>query len=65
MIKLRVTEILSEQNKTKYWLAKQTEMDYHALNKLVSNETTSIRFDTLEKLCKVLNVSVGDLFSDI
>ena len=40
-------------------------MDYHALNKLVSNETTSIRFDTIEKLCKALNVSVGDLFSDI
>ena len=62
MIQLRVTEILAEQNRTKYWLAKQTEMDYHALNNLVSGKTTSIRFDTLEKLSLALNVKVGELF---
>ena len=33
-----------------------------ASKKMVENNTTSIRFDTLERLSKILNVPVGDLF---
>ena len=62
MIKLRITEILQEQGHTKYWLYKQLGLSYQNLSKLMNNETSGIRFETLDTLCKILNCSVGDLF---
>ena len=62
MIKLRVLEILQEKGKTKYWLCKRMEMHYVSFNKMVNNETASIRFDTLSRLSNILEVPVGDLF---
>ncbi len=62
MIRLRVLEILKEQGHTKYWLWKKTRMSYQNFNKVVSNETESIKFDTLEQLCRGLECPMGDLF---
>lgn len=62
MVRLRILEILEEQNHTKYWLYKRMEMSYQNFNRIVNNETSSIRFDNLDKLSKILNCSVGDLF---
>ncbi len=65
MIRLRIDEILTEQGKSKYWLYKQMEpMSYQNLNKIYKNETTSIKFDILEKLKKVLDVSYDELIDD-
>lgn len=55
-------EILNEQNHTKYWLFKQMDLSYQNFNKMVTNQTTSIRFDNLDKLSNILNCSIGDLF---
>ena len=38
------------------------EMHYVSFNKMVNNNTDSIRFDTLYGLSKILEVPVGDLF---
>ena len=65
MIQLRILEILEQQKHTKYWLYKQMDLSYQNFNKLVNNETSSIRFDNLEKLSKALNCSIGDLFEII
>lgn len=62
MLRLRVLEILEKQNHTKYWLYKQMDMSYQNFNRIVTNETSSIRFDNLEKLSTILNVPIGDLF---
>lgn len=62
MIRLRVLEILSEQKHTKYWLYKQMDLSYQNFNKMILNETSSIRFENIEKLSRILNCSVGDLF---
>ena len=62
MVKLRILEILEEQNHSKYWLYKQMDMSYQNFNRIVNNETSSIRFDNLEKLSNLLNCSIGDLF---
>lgn len=62
MVQLRILEILSEQHHTKYWLYKQMEMSYQNFNRLVNNETSSIRFENLDRISKLLKVSVGDLF---
>lgn len=65
MLRLRILEILQEQNHTKYWLYKQMDMSYQNFNRIVNNETSSIRFDILDKISKILAVPVGDLFEQI
>lgn len=62
MLRLRILEILEEQNRSKYWLYKRMELSYQNFNRLVNNETTSIRFDNLEKLSNLLECSIDDLF---
>jgi len=62
MLQLRIIEILEEQEHTKYWLCKQMDMHYVSFKKMIENNTDSIRFETLEKLSTILNVSVGELF---
>lgn len=62
MIQLRIDEILKEKGLSKYWLNKQLGMCYRNFSNLINNETTSVRFDTLEKLSTILNVPVGELF---
>lgn len=66
MLQLRIDEILEEQEHTKYWLFKRMEpMSYQNFNKIYNNETSSIKFDTLEKLRNALDVSYADLFREI
>ena len=62
MVRLRVLDILKEQNHSKFWLYKQMELSYQNFNRMVQNETSSIKFENLEKLCSILNCSIGDLF---
>ena len=63
MLSLRVDEILKEQGKTPYWLGKQTGISQNNILKIYNGETSTIRFDTLEKICKALNCSINDLFT--
>ena len=58
MVRLRVLDILKEQNHSKYWLYKQMELSYQNFNRMVQNETSSIKFENLEKLCSILNCSI-------
>ena len=62
MVRLRILEILKEQNHTKYWLYKQMDLSYQNFNRMVKNETQSIRFENLDALSRILNCPVGDLF---
>ena len=62
MLRLRIEDILIEKGKSKYWLCKQLSMHYVSFKKMIENDTTSIKFDTLERLSKILEVPVGDLF---
>lgn len=65
MIRLRILDILEEQNHTKYWLYKQMDLSYQNFNRIVNNETISIRFDNLEKFTTILQCSFDDLFEII
>ena len=60
-IRVKVKEILKEQKKTKYWLIKNMEGGYQSISNLINNQSTSIRFETLEKLCSVLNCTPGEI----
>ena len=63
MLSLKINKILEEQNKTPYWLGKQTGISQNNILKICNGETSTIRFDTLEKICKALNCSINDLFT--
>ncbi len=65
MIRLRILEILEEQSHAKYWLYKQMDLSYQNFNRIVNNETSSIRFDNLEKISSILQCPIGDLFEVI
>lgn len=62
MTKLAVLELLRQQEKTKYWLYKQLGMSYQNFNRMVNNETKSIRYEMIETLCQVLDCTPNDLF---
>lgn len=62
MIKLRVLELLEKNRKTKYWLYKQLGMSYQNFNRMVNNQTKSIRYENIETLCLLLNCTPNELF---
>lgn len=63
-MKLRILEILKEKNKTKYWLYIRLGLSYQNFNKLINNQTTSIKFENLQALCDILDCTPNDLFID-
>ncbi len=62
MIRLRALELLEKNGKTKYWLYKQLGMSYQNFNKMVNNETKSIRYENIETLCLLFNCTPNELF---
>lgn len=62
MIRLDVLRLLEEQGRTKYWLYKQLGMSYQNFNRMVNNETKSIRYENIETMCLLLNCTPNDLF---
>lgn len=61
MLYINVKELLKEKNKTKYWLIKQMGGGYQAISDIMNNNTKGIRFDTIEKLCTILECTPNDL----
>lgn len=61
MVYLRVNELLKEKNRSKYWLVKNMESGYQSLSHLINNETVSIHFSTLDKLCELFDCEPGDI----
>ena len=62
MVRLNVLDLLQKQGKTKYWLYKQLGMSYQNFNRMVNNETQSIKLERIETLCLLLNCTPNDLF---
>ena len=61
MLSFKIDEILSKQGKSRYWLSRQTGISENALGKLCRNQTSRIEFDTVEKICKVLDCTPNDI----
>lgn len=61
MIQLQIKELLKKQKKTKYWFVKNMEGGYQSLTRLMNNETSSIKFETLEKTCDIFNCEISDI----
>lgn len=65
MIHVKVKEILKQKKKSKYWFIKNMEGGYQALSRLMNNETTSIHFETLEKMCDIFECTPVDIIERI
>ncbi|KAA3384980.1 helix-turn-helix transcriptional regulator [Akkermansia muciniphila] len=62
MIKLNALNLLKKEGKTKYWLYKQLGMSYQNFDRMVNNQTKSIRYENIEALCLLLNCTPNELF---
>lgn len=65
MIKNRLSSVLGEQRMRVSELSKLTGISQNALNKIYHDKTKGIDFDTLNKLCNVLNKNSQELFEFI
>mgnify|MGYP000082071120 CR=1 FL=1 len=61
MLKLNAKELLKRRGKTKYWLYKQMGMSYQNFNKMINNETKSIKYDNLEAMCYIFDCKIDEL----
>lgn len=61
MVYFKINEILKKKKKSKYWFIKNMEGGYQSLSHLMNNETKAIHFETLEKVCTVLDCEIGEL----
>lgn len=61
MVKLNVLALLEENEKSKYWLWKQLGMSYQNFNKMLNNETQSIKYEALDALCGIFNCTPNDI----
>jgi putative transcriptional regulator len=48
-------------DRSRYWLARETGISEGNLRKLARGQTTSIKFENLEKICRALGCSPGDM----
>lgn len=61
-MKIKLQEILDSKNISVYSLSKQIGVTQNNLGKLIKGETTSIKYDILEKLCNILDITPNDIF---
>ena len=61
MVEIRVDELLTEQGRTFYWLAKETGISHTTLWRLKKGKALGINFTTLESICQALACQPGDV----
>jgi putative transcriptional regulator len=61
MIQVHIDELLREQSRTFYWLAKETGVSHTTLWRLKKDKAHGITFHTLESICQALNCQPGDV----
>ena len=62
MLYLYVKELLKKKRKTKYWLVQNMHSDYKTISDMMDNKTSGIKFETIEKLCILLDFTPNDIF---
>ena len=60
-MRIKLREILDKKGITVYALSKKTGISQNNLSKLIKQETSSIKFDTLEIICQNLNITPNDI----
>lgn len=62
LIKVHLSKLLGERKMKISDLSNATGLHRNGLSKLYKEETDGIKFETLEKICKVLDCEIGELF---
>jgi len=60
-IKVHLGRLLGERKLRASEVARRTGINKNTLSSLYNEKVSGIRFDTLEKLCKFLDCSIGEL----
>ncbi len=63
MIRIGIDELLKEQERSFYWLAKATGISHTTLWRLKKGKAFGINLDTLEKMCRALACEPGDILT--
>lgn len=61
IITVRIDELLTEKQRSFYWLSKQTGISHTTLWRLKKGKALGINFVTLEKICRALDCTPGDV----
>jgi putative transcriptional regulator len=61
MIRVQIDDLLREQSRTFYWLAKETGVSHTTLWRLKKDKAQGITFNTLESICQALKCQPGDV----
>src|SRR6266498_4542123 len=61
MILVQIDQLLKEQRRTFYWLAKETGVSHTTLWRLKKDKAQGITFNTLEKICQTLKCQPSDV----
>lgn len=61
MIKFTLDHILEKEQKTRYWLSKQTGIDNNTLSKIFNNSAKQIKLETLNKIIIALKCQIQDI----
>ena len=60
-MKLSIQNKLKEKNMSRYELAKKINVTYPTIDKIYKGESTAIKLETLESICKVLDCSPNEI----
>lgn len=60
-MKINIQQKLKENNMTRYELAKRIGVTYPTIDTIYKGNSTSIKFEILENICKELNCSLDDI----
>jgi len=61
MIRVHIDELLREQKRSFYWLAKETGVSHTTLWRLKKDKAQGITFNTLERICQTLKCQPSDV----
>ena len=66
MVTLNVKELLKQKGKSKYWLFNSlnnfSPISYTNFNNMIENKTRSIKYENIDRLCKILDCGIDELF---
>jgi len=60
-VRLNIKEILDKKGITRYELAKRLDVTYKTVDKMYAGDSTSIKLETLEAMCKILKCTPNDI----
>ena len=61
MIVPTLDKALAKEQRSFYWLSKETGVSYTTLWRLKKRKAVGINFETLEKICRALSCQPGDI----